>query len=189
MVVTPTAGLQGARKTLRRGLASLRVRHSAGYLTFIVVYAPTEDKDAATKEEFYSLLDSVVSGCRRRDTLVVLGDFNAVVGKSSVGHNACLGPEGYGTRNDKGGRLFDFAKSFNLLIGSSWFQRPLARRLTWYSRDGVTRKKLDHILVSKNWRVYRSAEYCNTDHRLLVGFLKISFRSSAHRGFKQLQAC
>ena len=169
-------------------ILQLRVRHSTGFLTFIVVYAPTEDKDAATKEEFYSLLDSVVAGCRKRDTLVVLGDFNAVVGKARDGYSACLGPEGYGTRNDNGSRLLDFAKSYNLLIGGSWFQRPLTRRLTWYSRDGVTRKELDHILVSKRWkllrncRVFRSAEYCNTDHRLLVGFLKISFRSSVHRG-------
>ena len=45
-------------------MLKLRMRHSAGYLTFIVVYAPTEVKDAATKDEFYSLPDSVDCGIR-----------------------------------------------------------------------------------------------------------------------------
>ena len=36
--------------------------------------------DLTVKEAFYAMLESVVDQCPRRDTLLVLGDFNALIG-------------------------------------------------------------------------------------------------------------
>ncbi|KAG0712637.1 Adapter molecule Crk [Chionoecetes opilio] len=57
--------------------------------------------------------------------------------------------------------------------------RPELHRWTWYSNAGGVAKEIDHILVSTRWRilqncrVYRSAEFFGTDHRLVVATLKL----------------
>ena len=97
---------------------------------------------------FYAKLNSIVDQCAPRDTLIVLGDFNAVSGTERVGYEMCVGPHGSGIRNVNSSFLLDFAKSRRLRIGGSWFQRREPRRLAWYSNDGVVVKEVDHILVS-----------------------------------------
>ncbi|KAG0713853.1 hypothetical protein GWK47_015271 [Chionoecetes opilio] len=65
----------------------------------------------------------------------------------------------------------------------SWYQRPELHRWTWYSNAGGVAKEIDHILVSTRWRilqncrVYRSAEFFGTDHRLVVATLKLHVKS------------
>ena len=69
------------------------------------------------------------------------------------------------------------------MIAGSWFQRPDLHRWTWYSNTGYARKEIDHVLVGSRWRlvqncrVYRSAQFLSTDHRLVVATLKIWFKS------------
>ena len=58
----------------------LRIRHSLGVISLVSVYAPTEASDLTVKDAFYAMLESVVDQCPRRDTLLVLGDFNATTG-------------------------------------------------------------------------------------------------------------
>ena len=49
------------------------------------------------KDAFHAPLESVVDQCPRRDTLRVLGDFNASTGRD--GCEICVGPHGAGTVN------------------------------------------------------------------------------------------
>ena len=53
------------------------IHHSLGVVYLVTVYAPTEASDLTVKNAFYATLESVVDQCPRRDTLLVLGDFNA----------------------------------------------------------------------------------------------------------------
>ena len=48
------------------------------------------------KHTFYATLESVVDQCPRRDTLPVLGDFNALNGTDRDGYETCVGPHGSG---------------------------------------------------------------------------------------------
>ena len=79
--------------------------------------------------------------------------------------------------------LRDFARSQRMRIAGSWHQRPDLHRWTWYSNAGNAAKEIDHILISTRWRilqncrVYRSAEFCGTDHRLVVATLRVHFRT------------
>ena len=161
----------------------LRLRHTLGFMSVVAVYAPTETSKPEEKEMFYAKLDSVVEQCPSRDTLLVLGDFNAVTGTEREGYELCVGPHGSGTRNNNSSLFLNFAKSRRLRIGGSWFQRRDPRRWTWYSNAGGVAKEIDHILVSTRWRilqncrVYRSAEFFATDHRLVVATLRIRIRS------------
>ena len=55
----------------------LRIRHSPGVICLVSEHALTEASDLTMKDAFYATLESVVDQCTRRDTLLVLGDFNA----------------------------------------------------------------------------------------------------------------
>ena len=51
-----------------------------GVVSLVSEYAPTELSDLTMKDAFYAMLESVDDQCPRRDTLPVLGDFNASTG-------------------------------------------------------------------------------------------------------------
>ena len=68
-------------------------------------------------------------------------------------------------------------------MAGSWFQHPQAHRSTWYSNAGGVEKEIDHILIDGHWRmiqncrVYRSAQFLNTDHRLVAATMKLQRKS------------
>ena len=161
----------------------LRMKHTLGFMSVVAVYAPTEMCETDEKEMFYAKLNSVLDQCPRRDVLIVLGDFNATTGTERAGYELCVGPHGSGTRNTNSSLLLNFARSRRLRIAGSWYQRPELHRWTWYSNAGGVAKEIDHILVGTRWRilqncrVFRSAEFFATDHRLVVATLKLHVKS------------
>ena len=62
-------------------LCWIRVRGKFRNYSIINAHAPTEDKDDEEKDKFYSGLETIYSQCPRDDIKMVLGDFNANVGK------------------------------------------------------------------------------------------------------------
>lgn len=65
------------------------------------------------------------------------------------------------------------------------FPRKNIYKWTWYSPNGRTRKALDHILISSQWkssitncRVYRGDQLGNTDHRLLIAQLRLKLKAT-----------
>ena len=116
----------------------LRICHSFGVNSMVSVYAPTEANDLTVKDAFYAAFESVVDQCRRQDTLLVLGDFNASSGTDRDGYETCVGPHGSGTVNQNSTKFLDFSRSHGLMVAGSWFQCPQAHRWTLYSpADGV----------------------------------------------------
>ena len=99
---------------------------------------------------------SLVDQCPRRDTLLVLGDFNASTGTDRDGYETCVGPHGSGTVTQNSTKFLDFARSHGLRVAGSWFQRPQAHRWTWYSNAGSVAKEIDHVLVDGRWRMIQS---------------------------------
>ena len=125
----------------------LRLKHTMGFMSCVAVYASTEMCEMEEKEMFYAKLDSVLDQCPSRDTLIVLGDFNAVTGTERAGYELCVGPHGSGTRNTNSSLLLNLARSRKLRNAGSWYQRPERHRWTWYSNAGGVAKEIDHILV------------------------------------------
>ena len=66
----------------------LRIHHSLG------AHALTEASDLTVKDAFFATLKSVVDHCPKRDTLLVLGDFNASTGTDRDGYESCVCPYG-----------------------------------------------------------------------------------------------
>ena len=87
-------------------------------------HASVEVYKADQKVTSYAKLDSVLEQSPRQDTLIVLGDFNAVTGTERDGYELCVGPHGSGNTNINSSLLLNFAKSRRLRIAGSWYQRP-----------------------------------------------------------------
>ena len=69
----------------------LRIPSSSGVFSLVSVYAPTEASDLTMKDALHTMLESVVDQCPRRDTLLVLGDFN---GTDRDCDETCVCPHG-----------------------------------------------------------------------------------------------
>ena len=126
------------------------------------------------KDAFYATFESVVDQCPGRDTLLVLGDFNASTGTDSDDYERCFGPHVSGTVNQNSTKFLDFARSRGLRVAGSWFQH-----WTWYSNAGGVTKDTNHVLSDGCWRmlqncrVHQSEQFLNTAQRLVVATLKL----------------
>jgi len=77
---------------INEGLLRARFRHATGFLSFIVVCAPTENADTSVKEQFYADLEVGIAQWGKNDLKVILGDFNAVTGSSRIQGDTALNP-------------------------------------------------------------------------------------------------
>ena len=96
-----------------------RIRHSLGVVSLVSGYAPTEGSDLTVKDAFSATLESMVDQRPRQDTLLILGDFNALTGTDRDGYETCVGPLGSGTVNENSNKLLDFARSHGLTVAGS----------------------------------------------------------------------
>jgi len=165
-------------KATNERLCWLRLKAKWFSCTLINVHAPTNEKPEETKEEFYNLLEQTISQIASSDIQIVLGDFNAKVGKENV-YKPTIGNESlHNETNDNGMKMIQFALSKGLNIRSTTFPHKDIHKETWYSADGRTSNQIDHVLISNR---FRSAI---TDIRALRGpdigsdhnLLKINFR-------------
>ena len=65
-------------------LIVIRLRASVFNITIIQAYAPTSDYDDDAVEDFYDRLQEILDQSRKKDILVVLGDWNAKVGEDAL---------------------------------------------------------------------------------------------------------
>ncbi|XP_065583485.1 craniofacial development protein 2-like [Artemia franciscana] len=161
-------------------LMNARFGHKHGKMTVITCYAPTNDSDDATKEDFYSALSRCLAIVPPHDITVLLGDFNATVRDDMGLWRGTVGPVSPDPLNDNGLRLLELCRSHDLYITNTYFQRKTIPQYTWYSNDGRTKKMIDYVIISKRWRslvkncrTYRSAELGNADHRLVCADLRL----------------
>ncbi|XP_045492416.1 craniofacial development protein 2-like [Colias croceus] len=111
-------------------VALLNIKYNNQMLTIIQVYAPTEK---ATDEEinlFYETLQ--VAQSQAADQVLVIGDFNAKIGKPTMedSDNIVLGKFGYGIRNERGEKLIQYALEHKLTIMNSFFKSRNNRKWT-----------------------------------------------------------
>lgn len=157
---------------VNKRICIIRLRMKFFNIAMVNIYAPTEEKEANLKDEFYQQLERSLDALPTNDVKVVLGDCNAKIGKeeqfrSTIGKNSL-----HDESNDNGRRLIDFAESKNMIICSTQFPHKNIHKQTWRSPDGETANQIDHIMVDKrratsitDVRSYRGADG-DTDHYL-----------------------
>nr|XP_042906426.1 uncharacterized protein LOC122270970 [Parasteatoda tepidariorum] len=153
-------------------LCKIRINGKHYNTTLICAHAPTEEKDASEKDIFYDLLMRSINSCPAQDMKIVIGDFNAKIGKEQhLRYHAGAESLHYYT-SENGQRLFDLAVSENLFISSTAFPHKEVHKHTWRSPDGSTHNQIDHLLVDKRHRSnvldVRSCRGANVDMHVLV---------------------
>ena len=161
-----------------------RFKSVHGALSVIMCYAPTNEKDDATKDEFYSLLQEQIDLIPRHDLLMCMGDFNAQVGNINDGFEGVMGRHGLGTMNDNGLRLASFCAANELVVGGTLFEQLDIHKYTWTSPNGLFRSQIDHICINRiystslnNVRVSRGADI-GSDHELVISTIGLKLRGN-----------
>jgi exonuclease III len=140
--------------------AVIRVEFVSGRISYITlkgrwrdiivlnVHAPTEDKDDDIKDSIYEELEQVFDRFPRYHMKILLGDFNAKVGREDI-FKPIIGNESlHEASNDNGVRVVNFPTSKNLIVKSTFPHRDIHKH-TWTSPDGVTHNPIDHVLIDK----------------------------------------
>ncbi|XP_050746045.1 craniofacial development protein 2-like [Drosophila biarmipes] len=115
--------------------AGIRVKARFFNLSIICAHAPTEEKDDAVKDSFYARLAVTYDRCPDHDVMLILGDFNAKVGRErffdpTVGRFSL-----HETTSNDGLRLIDFAATRNMVVSSTRFRHLEIHKATWLSPD------------------------------------------------------
>ena len=93
--------------------------------TLICAHAPTEEKEEIQKDDFYEDLERMYKKAPKHDIKIVMGDFNAKVGKEpdlrpNIGKYSL-----HEETNNNGWRMTDFAITKNMAISSTLFQHTV----------------------------------------------------------------
>jgi endonuclease/exonuclease/phosphatase family metal-dependent hydrolase len=138
------------------------------------VHAPCGDRSDDVKDSFYEELGRAFDQFPRYDMKILLGDFNAKVGREDIFKPTNRNESSHETSNDNGVRVVNFAASKSLVVKSTMFPHHSIHKYTWTSPDGMTHNQIDHILIDRrrhssvlNVRSFRGAD-CDSDHYLVV---------------------
>ncbi|XP_051624129.1 craniofacial development protein 2-like [Manacus candei] len=82
--------------------------HNNQHVILFSIYAPTLQADPAEKDKFYADLLRLTQKVPADDKIIILGDFNARVGKNFEAWKGILGKHGVGNCNDNGQLLLEF---------------------------------------------------------------------------------
>ena len=123
-------------------------------LTVVQVYAPTNDADYESKEEFYEQLQWEVEATPtcRHDVLIVMGNLNAKIGDDNRGWEKVVGRHRLGRTNENGERLATFCGNNDLVIGGSLFKHTAIHKITWTSPNARDHNEIDHIIINGRHR-------------------------------------
>ena len=150
-------------------------------ITVIQCYAPTSAASEESIDDFYEHLQQTIDNSSTKDTVMVMGDFNAKVGDTTITGDM-MGSHGLGTANECGRKLVYFCKENRLLICNTQFQQHPRRKYMWRSSNGMYRNQIDFITIQKRWkssilkcRAYLGAD-CDSDHNLVMANWKTRLR-------------
>ena len=89
-------------------------------ITVIQVYAPTSNAEEAEVKRFYEDLQDLLELTRKKDVLLIIGDWNAKGGSQET--PGVTGKFGLGMRNEAGQRLIEFCQENALVISNTLFR-------------------------------------------------------------------
>jgi hypothetical protein len=105
---------------------------------------------------------------------ILLGDFNAKVGRKNSFKPTIGNESSHEISNDNGVRVVNFTTSKNLVVKSTMFPHRSIHKYNWTSPDGQTHNQIDHVLTDRrrhssilDVRSFRGAD-CDSDHYLVV---------------------
>jgi len=171
-------GVSERLMTLRIGLENNR------YATLISAYAPTLDAEEECKEVFYADLDELISSTPPHDKLIILGDFNARVGKDQTTWGGVIGKNGVGKSNANGILLLSKCAEHNLVITNTVFRQRNSVKMSWQHPRSKHWHLIDYVIVRMRdqqdvlcTRAVTTADECWTDHRLISSTMRLKLKA------------
>jgi hypothetical protein len=109
----------------RQGDRIILVKLLVGDLVFNVIsaYAPQIGINESIKRQFWEQLDALVSSVPISEKLFIGGDINGHVGSTRVGFDGVHGGFGYGSRNQEGEGILNFALAYDLFVTNTLLER------------------------------------------------------------------
>lgn len=166
-------------KPISERICRLRLKGKYRKISIINVHAPTNEKKDEIKDQFYEEIGKVVNALPRYDVKIVLGDFNAKIGREEVYKSITGGYSLHGKTNENGEKLIQYATESRMKIMSTSFERKSIYKGTWMSPDGKTCNQIDHVLIEakhketiKNVKSRRGA-MADSDHFMVQ--IKVKF--------------
>ena len=165
---------EGSERLLTR-----RIQTTDGPVILISAYAPTEVSPSEDTDQFYKQLGDLMDTIPPHEHVLLMGDFNAMVGADCVAWKDIIGPHGVKAKtNNNGTRLLEFCKKFKLSITNTFFEPTLTHKRpgtnTWVQLDFViTRISFRHKVVS--CRSCDCASY-DTDHNIVCCTVKLELK-------------
>ncbi|XP_043949724.1 craniofacial development protein 2-like [Drosophila biarmipes] len=105
------------------------------------------EKDVAVKDAFYARLEDTYDRCPVHDGKLILGDFNAKVGRERIFDPTVGLFSLHETTSNNGLRLIDFSAARNMVVSSTRFRHIDSHNATWLSPDQKTRNQIDHVVI------------------------------------------
>lgn len=174
-------------------ISYIRISNQQAAVTIINAYAPTEDAEEENKLEFYEKLEETFDKIPRRDTVILVGDFNAMIGKESFVETVAGKHTIHDNSNDNGTKLCNLAAAMNMLIMSTKFEHKREHKVTWLQPGRTTGNQIDHILIARKWgklvhdvRSYRGAN-ADTDHILTIATMKMGIIKDTNIGGRAIK--
>lgn len=139
-------------------------------IVIIGVYAPGNNETPVAKDAFDEDFRATLEKIRGNEEIVLMGDFNARVGRA-VGSRV-VGRHGEDVITNNGRRLLDVCESFDLKIQNTFFVHKRIHQATW-DKPGFQSSVLDYVITRQestikveDVRVFRGWE-CGSDHYML----------------------
>lgn len=150
------------------------------YATLLSAYAPTLPSENDAKDRFYRELDEVLQRIPSSDKILLLGDFNARVGKNHLIWKGVIGKHGIEKVNANGMRLLSLCAEHDLIITNTIFQQKNKHKDSRMHPRSKQCHLLDYIIVRRKdikdmhiTRAMRCAD-CWTDHRIIISKLRVA---------------
>ena len=167
----------------------VRIQAEPVNMVIVQIYMPTTDHDDEEVEKMYEQLEGVLDKMKGKENVVIMGDWNAVVGEDGEGRE--VGMFGLGKRNERGEKLTDFCRRNKFVVTNTLFQHHRRRRYTWKKPGDTGRYQIDYILVRqryrnsvKNSRSYPGAD-ADTDHNLVVMKINVMLKKIIKTSMKR----
>ncbi|KAJ2939001.1 hypothetical protein O0L34_g18979 [Tuta absoluta] len=147
-------------------------------LNIVCAYAPQTNTASDEKDAFWDDLHLLTNNIPKDESVHLGADLNGHVGESNNNAGGCHGGYGYGTRNQDGDRILEYAVSCDLAIINTYFSKKDTHLITY--RSGGRSTQIDFVLARrKDLGKYKDSkvipgEALTSQHRILVTVYKLS---------------
>jgi len=145
---TLVSKLQEHPKGVNPRLMYMKLELSHGRTAVLLsAYAPTMDATEQDKEAFYNSLSDIIRSVPYKHRIIVLGDFNARVGRDHSAWPRVLGHHSIGNENSNGSLLLQFCAQHELTITNTLFQQDNKYKCMWMHPRSKHWHMLDYVIT------------------------------------------